>query len=197
MTSRWEPVNADSYDRKWKAMAARGEDPHGEVAFVQRFSPATVLDAGCGTGRVAIELARRGIVVVGADLDAAMIAGATAKAPDLVWHQVDLAALDLRTDDGQRTQFDVVVMAGNVMLFVAPGTEAAVVDRLAEHVAPGGWLIAGFQLGRSVIADEYEGWLTDAGLDVHSRYASWQGDPFVAPGGYLVSVAARPVSSSG
>ena len=35
------------------------------MAFVQRFAPTTVLDAGCGTGRVARELGRRGVLAVG------------------------------------------------------------------------------------------------------------------------------------
>ena len=41
-----------------------------------RFEPTTVLDAWCGTGRVAVELARRGVRVVGVDVDASMLATA-------------------------------------------------------------------------------------------------------------------------
>ena len=55
-----------------------------------------VLDAGCGTGRVAIELARRGHSVAGVDIDDEMISGARGKAPELTWHQLDLASFDLR-----------------------------------------------------------------------------------------------------
>src|SRR5262249_53540301 len=46
-----------------------------------------VLDAGCGTGRVAIELARRGFSVVGLDSDTVMLDTARAKAPELSWVQ--------------------------------------------------------------------------------------------------------------
>ena len=42
-----------------------------------------VLDAGCGTGRVAIELARRGIEVVGVDADPDMLERARRRAPQL------------------------------------------------------------------------------------------------------------------
>ncbi len=64
-------------------MAARGESVHGEADFVMRYSPASVLDAGCGTGRVGIELAARGVEVVGVDLDEKMLNAARCKAPDL------------------------------------------------------------------------------------------------------------------
>jgi len=171
-------------------MAAAGHDPHGEVAFVQRFNPATVLDAGCGTGRVAIELAARGVEVVGVDLDGSMIQRARAKAPHLEWYQHDLSTLDL-AEGANRRQFDVVVMAGNIMLFVASGTEATVVRRCADHVAPGGILISGFSLDRGVTVDQYEAWVTEAGLEAEGRAATWDGDPFIASGSYLVSVARR------
>jgi len=169
-------------------MAERGENPHGEVDFVERFEPATVLDAGCGTGRVAIEVARRGVDVVGTDIDAAMLAEAKAKAPELSWVEADLAALDLER------RFDVVVMAGNIVLFVVPGTEAAAVAGAARHVAPGGHLVAGFSLGQGVSVDEWEGWLRDAGLAPIDRFSTWGGDPWSTIDRYLVSVAQRVVS---
>jgi len=189
--SRWQSVDGSAYDHKWQQMAAAGHDPHGEVAFVQRFEPATVLDAGCGTGRVAIELAARGVDVVGVDLDASMIERARAKAPTLEWYQHDLSTLDLSAG-ARRRQFDCVVMAGNIMLFVAAGTEATVVQRCADHVAPGGVLISGFSLGRGVTADDYERWLAAAGLVAEARASSWNGDPFEAASAYLVSTARKP-----
>ena len=93
-----------------------------------RFAPESVLDAGCGTGRVAIELARRGVTAVGVDLDRGMLEAARRKDPALRWVEADLASLDLGTP------FDVVVMAGNVMIFVEPGTEAQVVANMAKGV---------------------------------------------------------------
>ena len=144
MGSRWQSgkefAGGDDYDAKWRALAAEGKSIHGEADFVCTFEPASVLDAGCGTGRVAIELAARGVDVVGVDLDQTMIGHARLKAPELEWIEADLATVDVGR------QFDVVVMAGNVMIFVEPGTEPAVVANMARHVAPGGHLIAGFQL---------------------------------------------------
>jgi 2-polyprenyl-3-methyl-5-hydroxy-6-metoxy-1,4-benzoquinol methylase len=63
-SNRWlnsRSVSGEVYDATYERRAAAGEDVHGEANFVQRFAPASVLDAGCGTGRVGIELARRGL----------------------------------------------------------------------------------------------------------------------------------------
>jgi SAM-dependent methyltransferase len=182
--SRWDSARAPSYDDKWQQMAKAGENPHGEADFVARFTPASVLDAGCGTGRVAIELAARGLDVAGSDIDGHMLAQAQAKAPELTWVESDLASLDLG-----RT-FDVVVMAGNVILFVEPGTEEGCIAGAARHVGAGGYLIAGFSLARGVTADAWEGWLRNADLEPVDRFSSWSGDPF-ADSDYLVSVARR------
>ena len=61
-------------------------------------------------------------------------------------------------------------MAGNVMIFLEPGTEAAVVANMARHLAPGGVLIAGFQLsrGRLTLGDYDE--MADA-AGTHARRA--------------------------
>ncbi len=68
------------YDRHLQVLAASGVDARGEATFVSSAPPASVLDASCGTSRVAIDLARRGIEVVGVDIDATMLdaAGRTA-----------------------------------------------------------------------------------------------------------------------
>ena len=173
----------DDYDERFARLAASGKDVHGEASFVESFAPRTVLDAGCGTGRVAIELACRGVMVVGVDVDPAMLDAARRKAPELEWHETDLTALDLG-----RT-FDVVVMAGNVMLFVRPGTEAVVVERLARHVAPDGRLVAGFQLlPDGLDLDSYDHHCRVAGLVLDVRYSTWDADPYVSGGDYAVSV---------
>ncbi|GAA2344350.1 hypothetical protein SVIO_007330 [Streptomyces violaceusniger] len=62
--------NGEEYQSRFDRIAVEGGDVHGEAALVRSFAPATVLDAGCGTGRVAIELARHGIAVAGVDVDA-------------------------------------------------------------------------------------------------------------------------------
>ena len=179
--SEWD---GDDYQARFDRLAAAGADVHGEADFVMTFAPATVLDAGCGTGRVAIELARRGVDVVGVDTDASMLATARALGPDLTWVEHDLVGLDLG-----RT-FDLVVMAGNVPLFTPPGTETALVAGAARHVAPGGYLVAGFSLGRGYGIDRYDVDCAAAGLAFVERFATWDRKPF-AGGDYAVSVHSR------
>ena len=176
------PGTADDYDARWQQMAASGQNPHGEADLIGRFEPASVLDGGCGTGRVAIELDRRGIDVVGVDVDAPMLDAARAKAPGITWVQADLATFS--TD----RRFDVVALPGNVMIFVAPGREGAVVANLAAHLAPGGRLIAGFQLrSRGLDLRAYDQLCEAAGLAIEHRWATWACEPY-ADGDYAVSV---------
>lgn len=177
--------DGDEYQRRFDSLAARGVDVHGEATFVMGDSPGSALDAGCGTGRVAIELARRGVEVVGADRDPSMIATARRRAPELAWVVSDLATLDLG-----RT-FAVVVMAGNVPLFTPPGSEAALVAGCARHVAPGGALIVGFQLGRGYAIDDHDRYAAEGGLALAERYASWDRDTFPGDGTYAVCVHRR------
>lgn len=174
--------DGDDYQARFDALASAGTDVHGEATFVRAYGPRSVLDAGCGTGRVAVELARHGIEVVGADVDASMLATARRLAPDLTWVESDLAALALDR------RFDVVVMAGNVPLFTPPGTEAALVSGVARHVADGGVLVAGFSLDRGYTTADYDAHAAAAGLELVERFATWDRQPFHDGGTYAVSV---------
>ena len=143
-----------------------------------------MLDAGCGTGRVAIELAGRGFSVVGVDADAPMLATATSKAPDLSWVRADLADLNSAVPG----PFDLALLAGNVMIFLEPGTEARTLAALADRLAPGGLLVAGFSVRpRRLTLERYDQLAGDAGLQPVSRWATWDGGPFDG-GDYAVSV---------
>src|SRR2546430_10739551 len=119
MSNRWlgstDVPRGDDYDARFTTLAQTGQDVHGEARFVTSLGVSSVLDAGCGTGRVAIELARRGLDVVGVDLDAAMLAVARRKAPHLSWYAGDLATLDLAMPDTpfRRRLFDAIVLAGD------------------------------------------------------------------------------------
>jgi len=159
---------------------------HGEADFVEALLPRSVLDAGCGTGRVAIELARRGIDVVGVDRDASMLGEARRLAPELVWVEQDLATLDLGR------QFEVVVMAGNVPIFTPTHMRAAMVRSCAAHVAPGGALVSGFQLDQGYDLADYDGAAEDGGLVLVERWSTWDRGSFGPVPTYAVTVHRRP-----
>jgi len=198
MSTRWSRVAGDdeggAYAKRMDRHLARGADAHGEADLVQRLCPVggRVLDAGCGTGRVAIELAARGYGVVGVDVSDSMLAVARERAPEGEWHCADLAELDLGVT------FEVVLAAGNVVPLLAEGTEPGVVRRLAEHLAPGGLLVAGFGLDAAHLPlDEapvdlasYDRWCSQAGLALIDRWATWEGAAWDG-GGYAVSVHRR------
>ena len=180
-------VDLTDYDERWARMEAAGENPHGEADLVARYAPVHVLDAGCGTGRVAVELARRGVATVGVDRDEDLLDRARAKAPDLEWVCADLASLDLG-----RT-FDVVVMAGNVIGFVAAPSRPEAIAHLAAHVAPGGRLISGCQLRAGwPSAADHDRWCAEAGLVLEDRFATWDGAPLGPSPDYAVAVHRRP-----
>ena len=158
---------------------------HGEAALVDSYEPSSVLDAGCGTGRVALELHRRGRVVVGLDVDPAMLETARAKGPDLRWVEGDLAdpALDLG-----RT-FDLVVMAGNVLIFVEPGSEGRVLANAARWLEPGGRLVTGYSLHPGGFGPaEHDELAEAAGLSLEDRWSTWDQAPFTQTDNYVVSV---------
>lgn len=196
--TRWSggagEVTGEQFAARFDALAETGADVHGEATLCESLVPAgaSVLDAGCGTGRVAIRLADRGFACVGVDLDASMLDVARSRAPDLRWVEADLCDLDL----GET--FDLVVAAGNVVPLVAEGTEAATVSHLAAHVREGAVLVAGFGLDLAslpasaglVALGDYDAWCAEAGLHLERRLATWDGEPY-AGGGYAVSIHRR------
>lgn len=188
------------YDAPYEARAASGINVHGEADLLSTLlransrasaegRPDRVLDAGCGTGRIAIELARRGAAVVGVDLDAVMLTQARAKAPQLDWRLGDLATIDLGLT------FDAVLLAGNVMIYLTPGSEAATVANLAGHLNPGGMLIAAFELPAppwsSLTLESYDGLAAAAGLALVERWSTWGQDAWRPGDRYAVSVHRR------
>ena len=192
-----EGSRGDRYDHRFTEAAAAGVDVHGEASFVQSLGVRSVLDGGCGTGRVGIELRRRGLDVVGVDIDPDMLAVAQRKAPEMEWLLDDLATVELREPDGSGVRlFDCVVLAGNLMIFLEPGTEGAVVRNMARHLRPGGLLVAGFQLmAGGLDLPRYDRLAREAGLRLLERYATWDRRPWSGDGSYAVSVHRRPPPS--
>lgn len=195
MSTRWNRTCAprgDDYDARWRSLADSGQNIHGEADLVETLLDGSdgrsVLDAGCGTGRVAIELARRGFAVIGVDADSAMLIAARAKAPELTWIEADLAA----PPESAQPLVDLVLLAGNVMIFLEPGTEGAVLGNLAGRLSKGGLLVAGFALQPDRLTlERYDELAENAGLQLVDRWATWDRQPFDG-GDYAVSVHRAP-----
>ena len=157
------------YIERFRKLAADGADLTGEARLADAMLPrgARVLDAGCGTGRIAGALHDRGHAVVGVDVDPALIEAARTDHPGPRYLVGDLSELDL----GET--FDGAVLAGNVIVFVAPGTETEVLRRVGAHVVPDGFVVAGFHVNRHLALADFDAAVHEAGLRVEHRFATW------------------------
>ena len=124
-----------------------------------------ILDAGCGPGRTGAELHARGHHVIGVDADPELIEAAREDHPGPRWFVADLATLDLPAL-GEPEPFDAAILAGNVMAFVAPDTETAVLRHVRAHLKPDAFAVIGFHTDRYDMA-AFDQHLVDAGL--HAR----------------------------
>lgn len=162
------------YVERFRTMAAEGRDLGGEARLVDAMLPpgSRVLDAGCGPGRVGAILRERGHTVVGVDADPVLIAAAEEDHPGPRWLVADLAELDLPAM-GEPEPFAGAVLAGNVIVFVTPGTEAEVLRRVAAHVVDDGFVVVGFHTDRDLTLTAFDDAVRAAGLRLENRFATW------------------------
>jgi 2-polyprenyl-3-methyl-5-hydroxy-6-metoxy-1,4-benzoquinol methylase len=183
--SQWRAAtDLEEYFARWNRLEETGQSAHGEADFIESLRPASVLDAGCGMGRVAIELARRGIDVVGVDLDDDLLVYARRAQPSIHWVHANLA--NLRLD----RRFDVVAMPGNVMNFCRPADRRAILHSVADHLETGGMVVSGFQVERqddALTLADFDALCASCELELVGRSATWQDDPYLG-GDYAVSV---------
>ncbi|MEU7827241.1 class I SAM-dependent methyltransferase [Catellatospora sp. NPDC049133] len=195
--TRWatetERGHAQRMADRFRQMAAEGHDLAGEARTLDAIiAPGSaVLDAGCGSGRVGAALAVRGHTVLGVDADETLIAAAREDFPEIEWLVGDLTELDL-TAGGQRRLFDAAILAGNVMLYLAPDTETEVLRRVGGHVRPGGPVVVGFGTGRGYAVADFDAHAAQAGLLVEQRFATWDLRPWREDADFAVTVLRRP-----
>ena len=113
---------------------------------------ASILDLGCGTGRHAFPLARRGFEVVGVDRSEFMLDQARSKAAELSellpcrFHHSDIRSADL----GQ--EFDAVLLMFAVLGYqVANADVRATLHTARRHLRPGGILLFDIWYGPAVL----------------------------------------------
>ncbi|MFG1869427.1 class I SAM-dependent methyltransferase [Micromonospora arborensis] len=195
--TRWAtdtgPEHSQWYIDRFRKLAAEGADLAGEARLVDALvAPGSrILDAGSGTGRVGAALAQRGHTVVGVDADPALVAAARADYPGPTWLVADLAELDLPAL-GEAEPFDAAVLAGNVLAFVAVGTEPEVLRRVAAHLRPDGVLTVGFGTERGYPLTAFDADAVGAGLRVEQRFATWDLRPWRDDAPFAVSILRRP-----
>nr|WP_240949069.1 class I SAM-dependent methyltransferase [Microbacterium sp. CFH 90308] len=114
---------------------------HFVEALPQR--PASVLDAGCGTGRMITLLTEldRALDITGSDLSPGMLAQARSRHPDLDFVTAGHAALPIDDD-----RFDGV-LAWYSVIHTPPHELGSAFDEFARVLRPGGVLLLGYQAG--------------------------------------------------
>jgi magnesium-protoporphyrin O-methyltransferase len=129
----WAALTSDaptSFVRR-AVRAGRDEMRHRLLSWLPvRMNGLRVLDAGCGTGSLAIEAARRGATVVGIDVADAMIENARERTPAAVAHRVELASGDML--DASWGEFDHIVAMDSLIHYDADDMLAAVATLAAR-----------------------------------------------------------------
>jgi SAM-dependent methyltransferase len=135
----YERFFTPAVNRFWESMVTP-EATAAEVDFVTRQigpPPARLLDVPCGSGRHALALAARGYDVTGVDLSDDAIARATEAAGAL---PARFVRADMR-DFPVEAPFDAAICMGNSIGYFGAEGMAALFDRLAAALRPGGKLV--------------------------------------------------------
>ena len=199
--TRWDAELIANRD-KWQAYVDRfsslhesGTDADGEARFIDALAAreSTILDAGCGAGRVAAALQQRGHHAIGVDKDAGHIAIGRDRYPGLPLLEHDLTELTAADlcKAGAPGDIDIVVLAGNVMVYLAPGSERDVLVTLAALLTPTGRLVTGFAIGREYGVADLDRDAADVGLTLEHRFGTWQLAPYDENSDWAVSIFRR------
>ena len=128
---------------------------------VRTLDPPTVLDVGCGTGRLVSTLQSGGLEVTGIDLSPGMIEIARAMHSEVRFHVADLAQLPVASET-------FVGVVGWYSIIHVPSEDLAdSLTEIARVLRPGGFFLTGFQIGSGVRilhhassdVDDYEAYL--------------------------------------
>ncbi|MFE7414746.1 class I SAM-dependent methyltransferase [Streptomyces laurentii] len=197
--TRWQEAgNSENFGKRFADLVSVGEDIDGEARLADTLLPrgARVLDAGAGMGRVTSALLRRGHEVVAIEPDETLVRQAREIYPGLPIKKRDI--LGLGPEDGP---FDLVVCVGNVMIYLAEGTEIEALRAMRAVLGENGRILVGFHLrdqpphAHAYTAAEFEADLAAAGLRVDLRAGTYQLHP--ANEAYGVWVLSRAKGEAG
>ena len=182
----WHDVECAEYSVDldvWRELAAAAEGP--------------VLDLGCGTGRVSLDLAARGFEVVGLDSEDELVDELRARASErgLELDAVTADARDFELD----SSFALVISPMQVVqLLDGPEGRARMLDCVRAHLEPGG-------LFALALANPFDGWSDEESLpplpDVRESdgcvYSSTPVAVRRVPGAFVIERERQAVSPEG
>lgn len=134
-TKVWERLTSDAPVSRIRQTVREGRDAM-RATILSRLpddlTGARVLDAGCGTGAMTAELARRGASVVAVDIAPQLVDIAAARLPEALRDRVQFRAGDMLDDGLGRFDFTVAM---DSLIYYATADIAASVDRLLSRNA--------------------------------------------------------------
>jgi len=202
--NRWElnvsSAHDASYAECFECLIERGEDIDGEARLADVLAPrgARILDAGAGIGRVAAALSARGHDVTAVEKDPDLVARSRARFPDVAVVESDILLLHptLMEAAGRPTAYDLIVVVGNVMIYLAEDTEVRALRTLGSLLAPKGRILVGFrphkgpEHSREYPVEDFRRHVSEAGLGLEHVFGTYELRP--AADDYVVAVL-RPV----
>lgn len=155
----------DEYSRYYDLLYA-DKDYAGEAAFVDTLirerrggDSARILELGCGTGRHAYELVKRGHTVHGVDLSSTMLERAQEMAAQVETENADSLSFELGDIRTYRTAacFDAAISLFHVMSYQTSNEDLlAAVGTAAAHLSRGGVFVFDCWYGPTVLTERPE-----------------------------------------
>jgi len=133
-TKVWERLTSDAPVSGVRATVRKGRDRMRALMLAQLpddLRGARVLDAGCGTGAMAVELALRGAEVMAVDISPELIKIAERRCPDALRGQISFASGDMLNPEWG--QFDHA-LAMDSMIYYGADTVARMLDGAAPRI---------------------------------------------------------------
>lgn len=198
-STRWERLGGRSaYGPSLEREFLAGTDVIGEARFADALARpgSTILDAGSGMGRIGAALRDRGHQCYGVDLDIDLLERSRRLFPHFPVAPIRLDELTqpALTEAGFPEQYDLVLCVGNVLVYLAEGSERRVLERLCGVTAPAGRLVTGFELvatkpqARDYPEAEFSADAEASGWRVVHRFGTYNLDPFTEESDFLVAV---------